>query len=134
MIARAEQCTAGLKRKLKKRRYEEACIDAVISRLTDQNLVDDLRFARAWLRSRLHLPRSPRRLLIALCGRGIERDDAQAALNTILDEEAEFTLLTQFIKKNSKKAAYKDEHSLKFMLKNEGFSPQIIRRFFNVEE
>ena len=135
LVARAEQCTVGLKRKLKKRRHDETCIDAVVSRLTEQNLIDDLRFARLWLGSRLHLPRSPRRLFIALCGRGIDRDDAKTAMKIVLDEEAEWALLIRFVNKYAKKAGDEVEaaRSLKFLLKNEGFSPLLIQRFFEEE-
>ena len=131
LIARAEQSVSGLVRKLKKRRHDETCIEAVVSALLEKNLVNDLRFAKLWLGSRMHLPRSPRRLLAGLCSRGIERQDGETALKTVLDEETEFLLLTRFLKKYAKKAASNDRLSLKFLLKNEGFSPQVIQRYFD---
>jgi regulatory protein len=129
LIARAEQCSQGLVRKLTKRGHEMACIHVVITRLVELNLLDDNRFARLWLESRLHVARSPRRLLIALCARGISRNDAEAALKTVLDMEAELTLLERFVKKYARKAGNMGEDSnrtLKYLLKSEGFSPEII--------
>jgi len=138
LIARAEQCTPGLARKLKKRGHENACVNAVISRLTELKLLDDRRFAQLWLESRLRLARSPRRLLSSLCGRGIDRDDAESALRAALDEDTEHALLTRFVKKHSRKAGGDgDEHavtrSLKYLLKSEGFSSAAIQRFFDEE-
>jgi regulatory protein len=132
LIARAEQCTGGLTRKLERRGFDSACIGEIISKLTELKLLDDNRFARLWLESRLRLPRSPRRLLSSLCSRGIDHDDAQAALKNILDEDTESALLTRFAKKYSRKTGG-DPRSLKYLLKNEGFSVAAIKRFFGEE-
>jgi regulatory protein len=126
LIARAEQNTSGLRRKLEKHGYETTCINEVINRLCTLNLLDDRRFCKLWLESRLRLPRSPRRLLIALKTRGIDRDDAEAALKEVLDEETEYTLLLRFIKKYAKKTK---AQNWKFFLKNEGFSSTVIKRY-----
>jgi regulatory protein len=135
LIARAEQCTRGIARKLEKRGHESICVSAVISRLSGLRLLDDSRFARLWLESRLRHARSPRRLLSSLCARGIDRNDAEAALKTMLDEEAEFVLLTRFAKKYARKASGRENvtRSLKYLLKSEGFSHAAIRRFFGGE-
>jgi regulatory protein len=136
LIARAEQCGPGLTRKLEKRKFTAVCAGAVISRLSELKLIDDRRFARLWLESRLRLTRSPRRILSSLCGHGIDREDAEAALKAVLDEETELALLTRFVKKRSRKAVREGEErerSLKYLLKSEGFSPRAIRRFFDGE-
>jgi regulatory protein len=136
LIARAEQCSAGLARKLIKRGYDTACVNIVISRLLELKLIDDRRFARLWLESRLRLARSPRRLISSLYSRGIARDDAEAALNAVLDEETEWALLTRFAKRRLLAASRKkkaDTYTVKYLLKNEGFSPQIIMRFLGEE-
>lgn len=132
LIARAEQCSRGLARKLEKRGYEAVCVNAVISRLMDLNLLDDQRFARLWLETRLRLPRSPRRLLAALCTRGIDRGDAETAVKSVLDNETEFALLTRFAGKQKRKPGYKGEENtrtLKYLFKNEGFSITAIEQY-----
>ena len=134
LIARAEQCTNGLTRKLEQRGHSTVCVNTVISRLAELKLLDDRRYAQLWLESRLCLTRSPRRLLSALCGRGINRDDAQAALKTALDEEAEFAMLTRFVKRHSRKKGGEGENtarSFKYLLKSEGFSALAIERFLD---
>jgi regulatory protein len=138
LIARAEQCTTGLRRKLLRRGHEEDCIEKVISRLLELKLIDDERYARLWVQSRLRLTRTPRRLLISLVARGIDRDTAEDALKTALDEDAECALLTRFAKKHLRKAAGKKEEgsaSLKYLLKSEGFSPELVSRMVsNLQE
>jgi len=131
LIARAEQCSAGLARKLEKRKFDTACVNTVIARLLELNLLNDDRFARLWLESHLRRAHSPRRLLSALCTRGIDRDDAETALKAVLDEEAETSLLTRFVKKHSKKAKGEREGNLKFLLKSEGFSNVAIQKFLD---
>ena len=136
LIARAEQCSAGLTRKLEKRGHDEKSICKVINHLTELNLIDDSRFARFWLQSRLHFTRSPRQLLSALCARGIDRDDAEAAVKLVLNEETEAALLKKYVKKHSKRKSGKkgdSARSIKFILKNEGFSHQAIQSYLNIE-
>ncbi|MDR0444412.1 MAG: recombination regulator RecX [Treponema sp.] len=127
LITRAEQCTSGLSRKLEQKRHSAACVNAVLSQLTELKLVDDSRFARLWLESRLRLARSPRRLQSALANRGIDRETAQTALKTVLNEETEQLLLSRFAEKRLRKT---DERQLKYLLKSEGFSREAINQYF----
>ena len=152
LIARAEQSVFGLTRKLKKRRHDPACIQAVIARLCELELLDDRRYARLWLESRINRQASsPWRLLTALRSRGIDRNDADSALKEVLGDEAEFQLLLRYAEKLNRKherirtrdhtaktgeqesaAAGRrcDTQALKYQLKSEGFSTSAIQRFF----
>jgi regulatory protein len=135
LIARAEQTCLGLTRKLEKRGHDSACVRSVISQLCESALLDDRRYARLWLDARLSRQRtSPRRLLIALSARGIDRDDTSFALKEALDDEAEFLLLKRYVDKlQHKKKISNDDNgarSLKYLLKSEGFSSFAIQRFF----
>jgi regulatory protein len=135
LIARAEQCSNGLTRKLEKRKFPPDCVHTVVSRLVELKLVDDKRFATLWLESKLQFTRSPRQLLFSLCRRGVEPKEAEAALKIVLDEDTEFTLLTRYAKKLLRKAkGQKGENTLRFQLKNEGFSRQSISRFMDDDQ
>jgi len=137
LIARAEQSSAGLLRKLEKRGIDTAVADEVISKLAQTNLINDERYSQFWLRSRLRFAKSPRRLFSSLCARGIDHDTAKTALETALDEETENALLSRYTKKIMRKLRGKkgadDFRSLKFLLKNEGFSSGAIEAFFDME-
>jgi regulatory protein len=138
LIARAEQTVFGLSRKLEKRGHDMPCIRAVISQLCDTGLLDDRRYAGLWVESRIsQRASSPRRLLAALCAR-VDRHDAEAALKEVLGEEAEQQLLERYVQNlqrgqtgNSNEVAPADLRSLRYTLKNEGFSTQAIQQFFN---
>jgi regulatory protein len=138
LIARAEQCSAGLTRKLEKRKYDPAVVNDVISRLTELKLLDDSRFARLWLESRLRFARSPRRLLSSLCARGIDHDEAESALKEVLNADNEKALLARFVKKHARKlrlmrhklsGSEDATRSLKYSLKGEGFSSAVIEEY-----
>jgi regulatory protein len=134
LIARAEQSSFVLTRKLKRRSHETACVSAVVERLCNLNLINDRRFAQLWAESRLKFSRSPRRLLSSLCMRGIDREDAQAVLKIVLNEETEFEMLIRYVKRHLFRTGKKDDensYSFKNNLKNEGFSKQVINRFFD---
>lgn len=135
LIARAEQCTQGLLHKLKRRNHDKSCVNAVISRLCALNLINDRRYAGLWIESRLKFSRTPRRLLSSLCTRGIDHDDAEAALKIALDEEEELAMLLRYVKRHPFKADKKTKndsaYSFKYRLKSEGFSSQIINRFYD---
>jgi SOS response regulatory protein OraA/RecX len=78
-----------------------------------------------WLANRrARKTESPRQLLANLCGRGIPRKIAEAALKDSLDKD-EKSLLKNFIQQ--KAPSEKPGTRLKQKLKQEGFSPQIIQ-------
>jgi regulatory protein len=130
LIARAEQNSTGLTRKLELRGYGSACVSAVVSYLISLDMVNDGRFAERWLKARLVRKAGktpgPRRLKSMLMSRGISWDDAGAALEKVLDDEAEWDLLQSFVKKTGTGGAYR----LRAQLRYEGFSPSVLNRFF----
>ncbi|MCL2190705.1 MAG: recombination regulator RecX [Treponema sp.] len=139
LIARAEQTVFGLGQKLAKRGHDSACSKTVIARLCGQGLLDDFRYARLWLDSRVSRGgSSPMRLLAALRAKGIGREDAESAMREALDDEAEQRLLERFAQKRQGGKYGTDlrhmedsaRRSLKYLLKSEGFSSQAIGRLF----
>jgi regulatory protein len=133
LIARAEQNSTGLSFKLGRRGYDSACVSMVISYLAGLDLVNDSRFAERWLRARLarkggKIP-GPRRLKAMLRSRGIGREDADTALDVILDHEAEWALLQSFVRQ-APSAGKTGVYSLKNLLKYEGFSSSVLDRYF----
>ena len=134
LITRAEQTVFGLSRKLEKRGHDAACIGAVVSRLGEMGLLDDSRYARLWLESRIGRPSSPRRLLAALCARNINRHDAQAALQEVLDDEAEQQLLAHYIRRHFTHIKAADYRAVRYRLKGEGFSSAAIQQYWERDD
>jgi regulatory protein len=132
LVARAEQCGAGLLLKLQKKGYSRADAEAAIDELTAAGMLDDARYARFWLGSRIkHRTDSPRELLAALCRKGIKRAAASAALKEVLLEKRddptvshELALLYRFIAKNG--LGELTASNLREKLRFEGFSPDVL--------
>ena len=135
LVARAEQNSLGLTAKLERRGYGAAVAKAVVSCFLDRNLLNDGRYAELWIRFRLTSGKvSPRWLLVSLGKKGIDRGSSLKALREVLDPETEYALLLRYLEKTglgrSGVSKGKREISLKAHLKNEGFSSDILDRFF----
>ncbi|MDR2767989.1 MAG: recombination regulator RecX [Treponema sp.] len=124
LIARAEQNTAGLFRKLAARKHSPSVITDVLARLVETRLLDDERYARLWLKGRLaYSNKGPRFLLASLQARGIERETAKAALNETLGADLEKNLIRRVL---ARKKLDMNEETTRRLLRYEGFTADII--------
>ncbi len=79
----------NLRRKLAQKGFTAADVDAAMERLLGNGLVDDKRYAAQFARGRLLGPgASKRRITQQLYQRGIPRDLAALAIETVIEEEA----------------------------------------------
>ena len=127
LIARAEQNSLALSAKLERRKIDAAVVKAVISRLLDQNLLDNERYAERWIRSHLALRKapSPQWLLAALGKRGIDRKSSLRALDKVIDPQTEYELLEKYLEK-TRISQDSGAFSIRAQLKYEGFSSTVI--------
>ena len=133
LIARAEQNNLGLMVKLEKKGFDSAVVKAVVSTLTDRNLLNDERYAELWLRARLKKkPQSPKTLFFSLLKRGIDKCTSKKALEKVIDPDTEYTLLLKYTEtlKNDM-ISEKRNFSLRAHLKHESFSPETLERYFD---
>lgn len=92
-LSRKEESRFTLQRKLMQRHYPADVIAGVLSDLEAKRLLDDARFAREWLRSRLRRRAEGERVLVAgLRRRGVSQQTAAAALAGLLDEEPDLLI------------------------------------------
>ena len=128
LIARAEQCRAGLLRKLKARGFSALAAKKTVDALCEAGLVDDDRFACAWVDFRLRrCSESPRSLILRLRARGIKESAARQAVEDAVQRAGESVLLKNYLKK------IKDEEGAPHLverLRFEGFSPAVLEEFF----
>ncbi|MDR1804034.1 MAG: recombination regulator RecX [Treponema sp.] len=132
LIARAEQSVLGLTAKLEQRGYDHPVVKMVISRLLDRDLLNDERFARLWVNSRLSYGKtqSPLWLRVSLGKKGIDRNLSGKAVESLLDSETEYALLLKYLEKTGLSDG-RNESFLKTQLKSEGFSYEVLDRYFD---
>jgi regulatory protein len=130
LVSRAEQCTFLLTRKLLKKGFDAETVKTVVFELTEANIVNDDRFSQMWLRSRI-ISRvdTPRRIMGALCAKGIDRNTAAEAVKMCLDRETELALLGRFVKKHRGDLPVEID-GCKMTLRYEGFSQDAVWDFF----
>ena len=144
LIARAEQCTKGLKQKLEKKKYRSETIQIVLDHLVKLNLLNDSRYAELWLRFRINYgAKGPRMLSERLRAKGINEQTVNAVLALLLTEETEAALLRRCLEKakRDKKGYAKifsennstDSKTIRYFLKGQGFSPEAIEGYFDEE-
>lgn len=75
LLARREHSVWELRRKLRIRFPDDALLDEQLSRLTEQNLQSDMRFAESYIRQRIYRGYGPVRLREELRERGVSRTD-----------------------------------------------------------
>ncbi|MDR0403103.1 MAG: recombination regulator RecX [Treponema sp.] len=134
LVARAEQYGAGLARKLERRGHGPDAVRTVLGRLLELGLVDDLRYAGLWLKSRVRRgKKGPRTLETALRAKGIDRETAAEALKAALTGEAEAGLLERCVRAGEKRPG-RPGADIRFFLKREGFSAAAIEAFFGEKD
>lgn len=100
LLARCEQCRSGLERKLLQKGFSKGTVEGVLDVLEERGLLDDLRFARAWLNSRRIGHQEGRtRLLAELGARGISKETSKKAVDDFFEEFNEEEICARAVKK-----------------------------------
>jgi regulatory protein len=83
LLARREHSAWELRRKLKPRFSDQALLDEQLTRLAEQNLQSDSRFAESYARQRVSRGYGPVRLQEELRERGVSREDIAITMEEI---------------------------------------------------
>lgn len=93
---------AEIRQNLQHHKIEPEIIDATLERLARNGLVDDARFAEAWVENRVDLrPRSRRALAYELSRRGVEREQIDQALSKLDDDELAYQAAALAVRKRA---------------------------------
>lgn len=99
-LARRSRSTAEVRALLAKRQAGQKEIDAVLRRLRENGYLDDVRFARFYVASRLENDRvGPRRVRHDLAARRVHPELIQKTIRTAYQEVDERALLREYIKR-----------------------------------
>ena len=106
--------------------------ESVAQRLKELGLLDDASFAREWTRSRVsHRPRSAAVIRRELLGKGVDRDTAQAAVESLDDEDSAYRAGLRAAASLADTDHITFRRRLQGYLYRRGFSGPIIRRTAN---
>ena len=116
----------------RRKQYDEALAQQLMERLEKLGLIDDLKFAEAWVRNRRLLkPVSKRRLVQELRQKRIADDIAEQVLAE--DETDERDVLRDLIDRKRRQTKYQDDLKLMQYLARQGFSYDDIKTSLNSE-
>ena len=100
LLARCEQCRAGLTKKLLAKGYGKDTVAGVLDALEEKGFLSDARFARAWLNSRRITKAEGRtRLLAELAARGISKEVSKKAVDDFFEEFDEEEICARAVQK-----------------------------------
>ncbi|TVQ28374.1 MAG: regulatory protein RecX [Spirochaetaceae bacterium] len=100
LLAAREHSTQELSRKLLQRGYDADLVGEVLSECREAGYVDDRRFARAFVESRLRRQPEGRAVLQSrLAGRGVDRHICDEVLQELFSDEAEHDALQRAFEK-----------------------------------
>ena len=123
-LARREHSRLELYQKLKQRQFEPDVINSELSKLLDEGLQRDERFAEAFLRSRIDKGKGPNIILSELSQRGVDELLASNVIGSITEEEWSDLAYKTMNKKFGNEAELDYDKQLKLMkfLSNRGFT------------
>ena len=89
ILSHREHSISELRKKLKMRDFSGAAVERVVTRLVRLELLDDSRFAEAFVREKVrYKPLGRKRLLMELVmKRGVQEDVANRAIGSVMEEE-----------------------------------------------
>ena len=138
LCAQAEHCRQEMLDKMKRWGLDEGVKDRIISRLVKERFVDDERYARAFVKDKVHYNKWGRRKIQqALWMKRIDEHIQQQVLDEI--EEREYLdVLRPLMKQKRKSVKAQNDYELnqkliRFAL-GRGFTFDVIRQCINVDE
>jgi regulatory protein len=88
LLSYRARTSVELKRRLKRKGFDDEVAAATVERLDQLGVVDDAAFAESFVRDRVRLkPRGPRRLAGELRAKGVDDDTARAAIAEVMERE-----------------------------------------------
>ena len=132
-LARAEYSRQQLELRLLKKGYDASESAPALDYLESGKMLDDARFASAWLRSRMiHQCEGKRKLLAGLRAHGVSFSDAEAALDSFFSETDELALCKKATEKLRRQG--KNGEKLFSALIRKGFSSKTISEAGKISE
>ena len=132
-IAYKSRTSAEVRKRLQEAKYPEFVIEHTISRFTQNGLINDGQYARDWVGDRqVFHPRSARQMEFELRRKGVQREEIEAALSEVVDDEQmAYQLACQKINRYDSLDFKEFRSRLGGMLSRRGFSYETVTRVIN---
>jgi regulatory protein len=110
LLARSPASERSLRLKLQARNFTPEAIDQAVAWLSARDLLDDRRFAEAWISSRLERhPEGCEALIAGLRRRGVERSTAAEVVGRLVDSAVERQAAERLLSKLRRRGTSSDE-------------------------
>jgi regulatory protein len=130
LLSRSEQSSGGLFLKLKKKGFSDSICRATVNRAVEKGYIDDARFARFWLASRMRRhPEGRSHLCQGLISKGVPREIAYDVVDQEICED-DFLRAVVLAGEKLQKRYKSDKNKLRQALMRRGFTGSQIRYFF----
>lgn len=130
ILARRPLSEAQLREKLRSRKYAPEVVSAVVSHLREIDLIDDLHYARLWIRTRVKTnPRGTLLLRKELRTKGVAAAVVEKALEEFKESYDETELLSRVAEGRAQKLTHLDRRARQRRLFN-----YLLRRGFPIDE
>lgn len=125
--------TAEVRKRLQESEFPDSTIEHTISRFTQTGLINDGQFARDWVEDRqVFHPRSARQMDFELRRKGVQREDIEAALVEVSDDDQmAYQLASQKINRYNGLDFNDFRSRLGGLLARRGFSYETVTRVVN---
>ncbi len=129
-LARREHSRYELYNKLSRKDYDRENINIILDELEDKDYINDERFARSWIKSRLRFkPRGPRLIKKELAQKGVSKSLQDSLIFELISEEKELEMAKDLSRKWLSKKRNKNKENidkkLYRYLSNKGFGSNI---------
>ncbi len=128
LLSYRQRSVAEVRRNLKEHRYSEEVVSEVLTRLQNNGLLDDRRFAESWVENRnVFRPRSKRALAVELRQHGIADEDIDPITQEIDDEELAYQAGLKHSRRMENLEWMEFRQKLSSFLARRGFSYDVIK-------
>lgn len=129
-LARREHSRYELYNKLSRKDYDRENINIILDELEDKDYINDERFARSWIKSRLRFkPRGSRLIKKELAQKGVSKSLQDSLIFELISEEKELEMAKDLSRKWLSKKRNKNKENidkkLYRYLSNKGFGSNI---------
>ena len=138
LCAQAEHCQQEMRDKMKRWKVDELAQDRIIQRLINERYIDDERYARAFVKDKIHYNKWGRRKVQqALWMKHIDKDIQQRVLDEI-DENEYLSVLRPMLKQKRKSMKAQSDYELNQKLARfalgRGFTFDLIRQCLDMND